>query len=197
MNFDFRSLVSTQPITGSSINTVPVDPSFTLLMYIVVCLLLVSFAVLYLARRFRLLPALYAAIMTTFFSAGIIYAAHADIGWITWLVDDIRMFKGLSTDEKLSKMYGEIWDFAREARSIIPDDYMLYSSDETAALHTEYFLLPHRKRAQSDYIVVFRDRQAAIDPFTGSFTRGDFRMKPVEPVWLFSRDTYILKRRSQ
>jgi len=196
MKFDFRSLISPPPINGTTLNSVMLDPSFTLFMYILVCTLLVSLIVLYLKRRSRPLPALNTALLMTFFSAGTIYAAHADIGWTAWLTNDIGMFAGKSTEEKLSAMDDAIWDFAREAKAVIPREYELYSSDETAALRTEYFLLPLRKREQADYIVVLRDRQADFDPVTGTLSRGNFRIGHVEAVRLFARDTYILKRKS-
>jgi hypothetical protein len=196
MKFDFRSFISPPPINGTTLNSVMLDPSFILFMYILICIVMVSLTVLYLNRRSGLFPALSTALITTFFTAGIIYAAHADIGWTMWLTNDIGMFAGKSMEEKMSAMDDTIWDFSREAKAVIPHEYVLFSSDETAALRTEYFLLPLRKREQADYIVVLRDRQADFDPVTGTLSRGDSRIGHVEAIRLFAHDTYILKRKS-
>jgi hypothetical protein len=194
MEFDIGSLVSTPPLTSTSINTVGLTPAFTLLLYILIAIVLIFTLAFYLMKQSRLLVAVYKASIISFFSVGIIYAVHADIGWSRWLSHEMHAFGGLSTDEKLSALEGGVWEFARIARSTIPDDYVLYASDGDIALRTEYFLLPLRKRELSDYIIVLFDQASHFDSSTSTFTRGDTKIRPVAPVFIVAPDTYILKR---
>jgi hypothetical protein len=195
MEFDIGSLVSTPPLTSTSINTIEFTPAFTLFMYLLIAVLFIVTSVFFLMKQSRPLVAVSKAGIISFFSVGIIYAVHADIGWSRWLSHEMHAFGGLSTEEKLSSLEGGVWDFARTARSFIPHDYVLYSSDGDIALRTEYFLLPLRRRELSDYIIVLFDDASHFDSSTSTFTRGDVKIGPVAPVLIIAPDTYILKRR--
>jgi hypothetical protein len=194
MEFDIGSVVSTPPLTSTSINTVGLTPAFTLFLYILTAVILIVALAFHLMKQSRPLAAVYKASIISFFSVGIIYAVHADIGWSRWISLDMQAFGGFSTEEKLSVLEDGVWDFARTARSLIPHDYVLYSSDKNIALRTEYFLLPLRKRELSDYIIVLFDEASHFDSSTKTFTRGDVKIGPVAPVLIIAPDTYILKR---
>lgn len=195
MDWDFSELFQTQPIMGVTINTVFLSPSFRQFVYILIALVLAVSAFVLLAQKNRFSDALKKALIISFFVSGVAYAVQADIGWATWLSADLRSFGGLKTDEKLLRLEGPYYDFVRSARSIIKDDYMLFSSDGYMSLRAEYFLLPMRKRDQARYIIVLGDREARFDQAKGIFIRGDVKISSVEPVLIYARDAYILKRK--
>ncbi len=194
MEFNLQNLLSTSSINGITINDVPLSSSFVSLLYILMAIILLCSVVISLKKNV-FLSAFKKGVIITFFSVGIVYAIHADIGWSAWLINDSRAFAGLGTDEKLSRMEGGLYDFTLAARKVIDDDYVLYSSDNYLSLRMEYFLLPHRKRDQAKYIVVLVDKDSHYDQTTHTFTRGIVKISQVEPVLVFARDAYVLKRK--
>ena len=193
MEFNLQNLLSVPPINGITINDVPLSSPLVSFLYVLIAILLFFSVVIYL-KKYNFLFALKKSVIVTLFSVGMIYAIHADIGWSAWLINDSRAFAGLGTDEKLSRMEGGLYDFTLAARKVIDDDYSLYSSDSYLPLRLEYFLLPHRKRDQAKFIVVLVDQEARYDQTTRTFTRGDIKIGQVDPVLVFARDAYILKR---
>jgi len=196
MELSFQQIFATQPIMGVTINTVFLSPSFRQLVYILIGLIVVLGMTVLLMRGAPFAAALKKAIMVALFTSGIVYAVHADIGWSAWLANDARTYAGLRTEDKLLKMEGGLYDFARRARDIIRDDYMVFSTDDYLPHRMEYFLLPLRKRTQAQYIIVIVDRQAEYDQTKGIFTRGDIVISDVELLFSYANDVYILKRRS-
>jgi hypothetical protein len=193
MEFYLQNLFAMTSISGVTINDVPLSSSFVSLLYILMAIILLCSIVISL-KKDVFLSALKKGVIITFFSVGIVYAIHADIGWSEWLINDSRAFAGLGTEGKLSRMEGGLYDFTLAARKVIDDDYSLYSSDSYLPLRMEYFLLPHRKRDQAKYIVVLADKEAHYDQATRTLTRGDIKIEHVEPVLVFARDAYVLKR---
>jgi len=193
MEFNLQNLLSVPSINGITINDVPLSSPLVNFLYILIAIILFFSVVIYL-KKYNFLSALKKSVIVTLFSVGMIYAIHADIGWSAWLINDSRAFAGLGTDEKLSRMEGGLYDFTLAARKVIDDDYSLYSSDSYLPLRLEYFLLPHRKRDQAKFIVVLVDQEARYDQTTRTFTRGDIKIGQVDPVLVFARDAYILKR---
>ena len=193
MEFNLQNLLSVPSINGITINDVPLSSPLVSFLYILIAIILFFSVVIYL-KKYNFLSALKKSVIVTLFSVGMIYAIHADIGWSAWLINDSRAFAGLGTDEKLSRMEGGLYDFTLAARKVIDDDYSLYSSDSYLPLRLEYFLLPYRKRDQAKFIVVLVDQEARYDQATRTFTRGDIKIGQVDPVLVFARDAYILKR---
>lgn len=194
MEFDPGSLFTAQPITGVTINTVALSPSFIFLLYILIAVVLIIATAVFLRKKFPLLAALGKAFIVVFFFVGIVYAVHADIGWSGWFANDLHVYSGLGTDQKLLKMEDGIYAFAVDARKMIPRDYMLFSTNEYAKLRLEYFLLPLRKREQSEFIIVLLDPEARYDAVTATLTRGDVKVEPVKPVFMPASNAYILRR---
>lgn len=195
MDFGLQDIFTIQPISGITINTVILSPSFIILIYVFMAVILIFSTAFFLMKKTGIVSALNKAFIVTFFSAGLIYAVHADIGWSGWLMNDARTYGGLGMDQKLLKMEGVIYAFALDARKRIPRDYMLFSENEYARLREEYFLLPLRKREKSDYIVVLADPEASYDEVTHTFSRGVLKISPVEPVFMPASNVYILKRK--
>ncbi len=195
MDFRLQDIFTTQPISGITINTVSLSAPFIIFIYVFIAVILVFSAALFLIKKSSIVSALNKAFIVTFLSAGLIYAVHADTGWTGWLMNDAQTYAGLGTDQKLLKMEGVIYAFALEARKRIPRDYMLFSANEYARLREEYFLLPLRKRDQSDYIVVLGDPEAHYEEVTQTFSRDALKISPVEPVFVPARNVYILKRK--
>ncbi len=196
MELDFQNLFLTLPINGITINTVPLFPSFTVLVYSAAALVF-AFTCIFFLSKHALPASIKKAVVVSFFSAGLLYAVHADIGWSTWLIHDSRTLAGLKTEEKLSRMEDGLYNFSVAARQVVDGDYALYSSDASLALRIEYFLLPLRKRDQARYLIVAADSQARYDPVSRTFTRGDVKVEQVEPVLVFARNAYILMRKQQ
>ena len=193
MELNLQNLFSMPAINGTTINGVPLSASFVRLLYVFMAVILLV-SIFISLRKYIFLSALKKAVMITFFAAGIVYAIHADIGWSVWLINDDRTFAGLTTDEKLSRMEGGLYNFALAAGKVVGDDYELYSSDNSLSLRMEYFLLPHRKREQAQYIIVLVDNQAQYDQTSRTFTSGNVKIEHVAPVLVFARDAYVLKR---
>lgn len=179
----FQGMFTTMPISGPTINTVLLSPFFITLVY---ALILLVFIIVSPIRK---------AVVVAFFVSGLVWAFHADIGWITWLRDDVHTYGGLNTDQKLLKMEVGIYDFARAAREVLKKDYLIFASDDTLKLRFEYFLLPLRKREQSSDIVVLGDNAAQYDQTTRTFTRGTLTIVDVDPILVYARNAYILRKR--
>jgi len=195
MNFDLQDIFATRPIDRGTINGVYISPSFILFMYILISVILIFAAAVFLIKKASFVSSLKKAFIVAFFSAGVVYAVYADIGWSRWLMSDARTYAGLSTDEKLLKMDDAIYAFALIARKTIPCDYMLFSANDYVRLREEYLLLPLRKRAQSDYIVVLADPESHYDKATLTFSRGSVKISPVELLIMPASYAYILKRK--
>ena len=194
MEFDLQNLFSTPSINGITINDVPLSSSLLGLLYILMAIILVGGIIISL-KKYTFLTAFKKGGIITFFSVGIVYAIHSDIGWSAWVINDNRSFAGLQTDGKLSRMEDGLYDFTLAVRKVLDDDYMLYSSDSYLPLRMEYFLLPYRKRDQAKYIIVLVDKESQYDQTTRTFTRGDVKIDQVDPVLVFARDAYVLKRK--
>jgi hypothetical protein len=194
MNWDIQHIFLTPPITGVTINSVFLSPEFRVIVYLIIAVILVFGTIFFTTKKFLLSDALRKAIIAAFFASGLLYAIHADIGWTTWLMTDIRNYWGLSTGDKLRTMESGLYEFALHAKQIVTDDYQIYSSSDYAQKRTQYFLLPLHKRAQAPYIIVIVDNEARFDPRTRIFTRGETIIANVEPVLMFAKDAYILRR---
>ncbi|MGB5218124.1 MAG: hypothetical protein WBN66_07480 [Smithella sp.] len=182
------------PIMGATINSVFLSPEFRIILYLLIAVILIFGTLFFIKKKFSPSDAFRKAVLTAFFVSGLLYAVHADIGWITWLVTDIRNYWGLSTEGKLSKMNDGLYEFVLQAKKTVDDDYQIYSSFEYAEKRTQYYLLPLNKRKQAPYIIVIADHEARFDPHTRVFTRGKTVIADVEPVLVFAQDAYILRR---
>jgi hypothetical protein len=196
MEWNFLRMITPPPIMGVTINTVFLSPSVRLFLYFLIGSVLLLGTISGIRKKVRPSVAFRSAVVAAFFVSGTLYALQADTGWTMWLVNDARTFGGLSTDGKLLKMDDGIYAFAQKAREVVDGDYQLYASDGTVALRAEYFLLPLRKRAGANYLLVLADKEARFDPVAGTFTRGNVRIDHVEPVLFLARDAYILKRKA-
>lgn len=194
MNFSIQDLLAAPPIMGVTINTVMLPPSFSSLLYYCIAGVFLGGTILFVLNKYPIYDALKKAAIASLLASGILSAIQSDYVWSTWLTTDARAFSGLSTNDKLVRLEGGMVDFARVARERLGGDYMLYSSQDYLALRLEYFLLPKRKRQEAQYIVVIADEQSNYDQTTKTFSRGDTTIRPVEPLLVYARNAYILKR---
>lgn len=183
----------TPPILGDTINTVFLSPEFRVILYLLIAIILVL-GTLFFTKRLLLHNALRKAIITAFCASGLLYAIHADIGWTKWILTDVENYWGLSTQDKLRKMEGELYEFVLLAKQIVNDDYEIYSSEDYLKKRTQYFLLPLHRREQAPYIIVIADNEARFDPRTRLFTRGETVIANAKPVLVFDQNVYILRR---
>jgi hypothetical protein len=195
MNWDLQHIFLTPPISGMTILSVFLSPEFRIIVYLFIGIILVFGALSFiLVKKIALPNAFRKAIISAFFASGLLYAIHADIGWTTWLITDVKNYWGLSTEDKLRKMEDGLYEFALQAKKIVTDDYEIYSSYEYPKKRTQYFLIPRHKREQAPYIIVFADNEARFDPLTHVFTRGETMIANAELVLAFEEYAYILKR---
>jgi hypothetical protein len=180
---------------GVTINTVVLHPAVRSFIFILIALVLIMGTFVFLSRKYRFAGAFRKAVVLAFFISGLAYAIHADVGWTTWLTRDFQTYGGLGTDEKLLRMEGGLYDFARRARGILPETYQIYSSDVAFQWRMEYFLLPKRYKENSQFIVVIADESSRYDPAKRQFTRDKVKIEDVDMVSNYARNAYILRRR--
>ena len=194
MNWNAENIFMTPPITGTTIIDVFLSPEFRIIVYLLIAIVLIFGTLYFKAKKIALPDAFRKAIIAAFFVSGLLYAIHADIGWTTWLITDIRSFWGMSTDDKLKKLDSVLYEFVIQTKKIVNDDYQIYSSSDYAKDRIQYFLLPLHKREQAPYIIVIADNEARFEYHTRIFTRGDIKIAGADPVLVFAPDAYILKR---
>jgi hypothetical protein len=182
------------PIRGTTINDVFLSPEFRIIIYCIIAAILFLGTLYLVLKKYSLGKAFQKAVVVAFFTSGIIYAAHADIGWGTWLANDIKNFWGLSTEQKLENLDGDLYRFALQAKKIISSDYELFTSNEYAYFRIQYYLLPAIKRDMAPYIIVILDEEAKYDPPKHTFSRGPITISNVKPILIFAHNAYILKR---
>jgi hypothetical protein len=194
MHWDFQHIFLTPPIEGSTINFVFLSPEFRIIEYSLIAFILVASTLYSLIKKNSFLDAFGKAVIVAFFTSGLLYAIHADIGWAKWLMTDVKNYQGLSTEQKLEKLDGNLYKFTLQAKKIIHADYQIYTSDEYLYYRTQYYLLPLVRHEQAPYIIVIADNQANFYPGKSLFTRGETTITNVEQVFVFAKNAYILKR---
>jgi hypothetical protein len=194
MNWDIQHIFMYPPITGVTINSVFLSPEFRIIEYCLIVIILIFGTIYFLRKKSLLADAFKKSFFIAFFASGLLYAIHADIGWTTWLITDFKNYWGLSTEDKLRKMDGDLYEFAIQAKKIINNDYQIYTSNEYMYFRTQYYLLPLVRHEQASYIVVIADNEAKFDADSHIFTRGATTIPDVKPVLVFAKNAYILKR---
>jgi hypothetical protein len=184
------------PIAGVTINTVWLAPAFRVLLLWVLAVSFGGALVLFVARNRPFPQALRLAALAAFFSGGILFALHADIGWGSWVAADTRAFAGKTADEKLLSLEGPFYEFVLRSRQVLTTDYALLNNDPNNYFirRYQYFLLPLRMRENARDIVVLGDKSARFDPRDGTFSSGDLVIRGAKPVLAFAGDAYIIER---
>lgn len=196
MQWNWEQICTPLPIMGVTINTVPLHPAVKIFIYLLIAVVLVVGTAILIARKNNLKNAVEKSVVIAFFISGLAYAFHADIGWTQWLAADFRSYGGLETEQKMLRMNGGLYDFARRAEQILPDTFQIYSPDTALLWRSEYFLLPKRKREQAQFILVVGDKGARYDPVKREFSRNDAKIENVDMVLPYAQDAYILKRKN-
>lgn len=136
------------------------------------------------------------SLLIVFFTSGILYALHGEIGWAVWLRTDISRFGGLTTEEKLVRLEQGLYRFSRQARNIVgAGDYQLFSAEQYFRERAEYFMLPARKRERADIIIVLVDPKVQFDAKSGTLVREKLKIGNVQLVSAYADDAFILRRR--
>jgi hypothetical protein len=182
-------------IRSTSINWVALAPGVRTVLYICFLIAFVVTAIRLLSLKNPFSTALKKSLVFSFLLSGLLYAVHADIGWFGRVVQDYGVLGSRTTDEKLQATEGQLYDFIRAAKRVLPETYVMYSSDSYLALRSEYFFLPARKRENAEVIVVAGDGEAHYDPSTRIFTRGNVRISNVEPILLYASNAFVVKKR--
>lgn len=196
MDWDLQNIFAYPPIMGVTINAVFLSPAFRSLLYVLMALVLAVATTYFLGKHVPFVDAVRRSALITFFISGLVYAMHNDIGWAGWIMQDYQKFSGVSTDEKLIRMEGQLYDFALRAGKVIEGNYYItnHSPENYEASRLEYFLLPHRRAEDARYIIVLLDKQARWDSGKKTLTTPTRVFEKVEPVLLYANNAYILKR---
>jgi hypothetical protein len=194
MDGSWQQLLLPPPVSGVTINTVWISPAARTVLYGAMAAAFAAGFFAFFTKRYPAAAAVRRGVLAALFAAGILYSLRADFGWSLWVRQDLRTFGGLTTEEKLLKLDGALYDFVRRARTVLPGDYMLFSPDQYLLWRTEYLLLPLRKRTTAPTVIVLADPQASYDPRTGIFTRGDLRREGMAPLLQFGPDAFIVTR---
>lgn len=201
MQWDIPHIFLTLPISTATIMSVFLSPEFRAIIYFIMAFMMMLTTIFFLKRKYRLSEALKKGIVAAFFTSAVIYAIHADAGWTQWLLNDLKNYGGLSTEEKLGKMDGGLYEFARQAKTIVTEDYQIYSPLHYETKRLEYFLLPLDRREKipylrekSKYIIVMADPESRYDAQRRVFTHGGAIITDLDLVLSFP-DYYILKKR--
>ena len=197
MTRELAAMFARPPIGGSTINSVPLPPSFCVLIYAMTALVLAFGAAYWVMRKHSLRAAFKKAVVAAFMFSGLAYSVHADLGWAAWLLGDLENLGGLDAEERLMRLDGQahLHAVVSAARAVLRPEYMLFADDEYTRLRAEFILLPLRKRERAGDILVLGDSSAHYDPGTRTLTRGTLTIADVDPVFVFSRRAYVLRKR--
>lgn len=192
-----KDALMTPPIQGVTINTVAfISPPLRTFLFSLMAIIFLSSTAFFIIRRSGIKSSFRKAVLATFFSVGLVYAIIAEIGWSKWVISDWNNYSSRTTAEKILIMEGPIYEFSANVKNIISDNnYVLYSSLDYPSLRMGYFLLPSRKKEAAEFIVVLADNDAVFDPYTGILTRGDKTIENLQPVFQYTLDAYVLRKR--
>lgn len=193
-----KNIFYVQPIFGVTINTVSTPPAIITLVYFVLFLSLLIALYIYLFKKKISFPdGLRKSCIVALLSGSIMWAIYGEIVWFSWLKENYKNFKGLTTEEKLLKMEYPLYDFASRLKKLIPESspYTIYSSEEYYSKRLEYFLLPRKVKDPAEFIVVIVDKESVFDPFTRVLKRGDRVITDLEPFFYYADDAYMVRRR--
>ena len=188
-----ENILTPPPIMGVTINSVSLHPAVRAFLYAVMVLSFLAGLALFLRRKKGVGAAARKAALLSFFLSGTLAAATADIGWATWVVQDFNEMSGLSTDGKMMRIEGPLYDFCQRARAVIQDSYQLYAPDSYAFWRAQYDLLPLRKREQARYIVVIEDPAARYDAARRTFSRDGTVLRDMDLVLNYTPRVYVLR----
>ena len=194
MSMSFAEIFTHPPIMGVTINTVALSHAARVIIYAAMGTCFIAGLAYFLSRSAPVGTALRKALLLSFFGAGLLAAVHADTGWWDWVSRDYEELGGLSSEGKVSRLEGQLYDFDRRARDVLRDTYRIFASDGYLAYRSEYFLLPYRK-AQDDGrdVVVIGDRDARYDPKTRTFTRDKVQLQNMDLVLNYAPQVYVLR----
>lgn len=194
------AMLEPDQILGSTINGwIGFPPLFMWLVYLLVGALLLR---LHLARRLGRGQTVVRSVALMVISTGMLHAALSDATWGQWLLADVRLFSGLSSEDKPGAIDGEVHRFISECRKIVHgEDYELYpaTSDDDAMRNyfnrkLEYYLLPSRKRPSARYIVVMMDGSVFYDEKSRTFHGHGNGMVGATLLLRYGQDSYLLRK---
>ncbi len=193
------NLFETTPISGVTINTIPLPEDFRIVLYAVSFCTLVTTTLYLFKKNGNYIVAFKKAVVTTFFVAAVFYGTYSETLWLTWFFNDLKQYGRLNTDEKLLKMSGAIYDFPLKVKNYIDEDYILYTSDSMygeVPLKTQYYLLPAKRvTGESNSVVLLADRDSWFDGSTGVLTRGKERFENMELILRYGDYAALLKKK--
>lgn len=173
---DFNDFFEPDQIIGSTINGWITFPSVCLgLIYLLSAGMLIR---IYLAHRAGQVQTVARTGLALLISTGLFHAAISDLTWTRWLIHDVRKFWGVPNELKPAAMDGDMFQFIMRCRAVIGNkNYILYPTAKYDAedvmsnyfnRRLEYLMLPARKGAEAEYIIVMLDKSAQYDEKTQS-----------------------------
>jgi hypothetical protein len=186
-----------EPMHAASVNGwVYIPLPFVIMIYCTVLTIAIVGTAYLVRKKNPLLQALRKSVVIAFFCSGFLYLVYSERTWYKWFSHDIETYSGHSTEEKTTKDFGSLYDFALTAQKVLQDnEYSLYCDNRSSSLIIQYYLLPRRNRANAKNILVFYDTDAAYDDGTKTFIRGDMRIGNAEMLFRYDSGAYILRTR--
>ena len=197
MKFDPADIFTTEPMNGATINGwIFIPPEFVITVYLIIGVAVVLATSLYLRRGLSLTIALRKACLAAFFCSGLACLVYSERTWYRWLINDLNIYRGHTSEEKTGIFGGPFYKFITIARDYLPDnDYVVYSSDTYSKLQAQYYLLPKRNRSDARYVLVISDNDISYDAGTGTLREGDTIIGTADMVFFYDSRTFILRKR--
>jgi len=198
MDFSLENIFRRLPIEGPTINNVLLPIEFAIICYLVIIISTILSTIFFTRKKHKFIEALKKSILVAFFSSGILYAVHADSGWLKWLKDDYKQFSSITTEEKLLRLDGPLYDFSRYLKVLISGNYTIISPlsrEDYPIARTEYFLLPIKNKPDAQFIIVLGETEAVFDDETGTLIKGGTVIKDTALVFKYADDAYLLTKK--
>lgn len=192
-----QEFLGIQPISGITINTIFTSTYFTFFLYVIFLISAILITIFTVKKRGALTGSFKKSIILSLLIVSLLYLLHSESVWYNWFINDWKALHGLDKDTKLFRLEGPLYDFALRLKKLIPEDfcYTIYSTDIYFPYRLEYFMLPLKKGAECEYIVVIADEKSLFDPFTGVFSREDKIITNLEPYFFYSEDAYVIRKK--
>lgn len=158
------------------------------------------FLVLFLGQRARLggRVAAVRAMLVSLLVPAIVYGLFADYVWSRWVGVDLTLFSGKDAYQRQLTLNGNFFDYIVACKQAIGSGTYALFPDPTSnpELHDrsallQYHLLPARKAAAAEYLVVLaEDDESAVPRTLDEAFPGDYQL-----CYRFSPETYLLRRK--
>lgn len=193
-----EDILSTPPIIGITINTIPINPAANIFFYAVLAVaFLIPMLYLLIIKRMTPKNTLKLTCCMAFFISGIFYTAFGEAAWLRWLKSDIGDKILTDANDKLLKLEGPLYEFSSICKSLIPlnESYEILSTDPYLPYRLEYFLLPRMKMPNGRYVIVISNIDATYYPEIGILKTNTRIIENLDLIYQYKGDAFILVKK--